>query len=258
MDWQTDILVIGTGIAGCSAALAAARSGASVLLITGSDDLLDSNTSYAQGGIVTRGVNDSPGQLAEDILQAGAGLCYPAAVQFLAENGPAIVDRLLVKELGVEFSKGPDGIFDITEEAAHSMPRILHADDLTGRAIILRMLAAVRAESRITIKTGCLAVDLLNIPDHSANRLDIYRPPACVGAYVLETATGGHPHRTRRRRRSWPPAVWARSTSTRPTPPSHAATALPWPTASGRASSTSNTSSFTPPPCTTATPTATS
>jgi L-aspartate oxidase len=147
MDWQTDILVIGTGIAGCSAALAAARSGASVLLVTGSDDLLDSNTSYAQGGIVTRGVNDSPGQLAEDILQAGAGLCHPAAVQFLAENGPAIVDRLLVKELGVEFSKGPDGIFDITEEAAHSMPRFLHADDLTGRAIILRMLDAVRAKA---------------------------------------------------------------------------------------------------------------
>jgi L-aspartate oxidase len=190
MDWQTDILVIGTGIAGCSAALAAARNGASVLLITGSNELLDSNTAYAQGGIVTRGVNDSPSQLAEDILQAGAGLCHPAAVQFLAENGPAIVDRLLVKELGVEFSKGPDGIFDITEEAAHSMPRILHADDLTGRAIIVRLLDAVRAESRITVKTGCLAVDLLNVSDHSGNRLDIYRPPACVGAYVFETATG--------------------------------------------------------------------
>jgi L-aspartate oxidase len=190
MDIQTDILIIGSGIAGCAAALAAARGGADVTMITGATDPLESNTAHAQGGIVTLGEGDSPELLERDIMEAGAGLCLPDAVRYLAEEAPALVQRLLVDELGVEFSRGESGQLDMTEEAAHSLPRILHADDLTGRAIALKMLDAVRANPRITLLTGHMAVDLLNLPDRSANLLDQYRPPCCVGAYVLDTASG--------------------------------------------------------------------
>lgn len=189
MDLHTDILVIGAGIAGCSAALAAARSGAEVLLITGQRDPLISNTARAQGGIVATGKGDSADLLAKDIEVAGAGICNPAAVRHLAEKGPEMVRRVLVDELGVPFDEGINGELDVTEEGAHSVPRILHAEDLTGLAIIETLLKAVAEESRISFLPNRLAVDLLNLPDHSAHVLDAYRPQCCVGAYVLNFET---------------------------------------------------------------------
>ena len=87
-------------------------------------------------------------------MRAGAEMCDPEAVNHLAQNAPPLLNQLLVDELGVEFSVGADGDLDVTEEAAHSLPRILHADDLTGRAIITKMLEALRNEPRITLKPG--------------------------------------------------------------------------------------------------------
>lgn len=190
MTLHSPVLVIGCGIAGCAAALAAARAGQEVLVITGSQDPLECNTARAQGGIVGLGGGDSPELLSRDILEAGAGLCNPDAVEYLAKEGPALVKSLLVEDLGVPFDKADSGELDLTEEGAHSLPRILHAQDLTGRAIILPMLDAMKAHPRIALRTGLLAVDLLSLPDHSANRLDVYKPQRCVGAYALESATG--------------------------------------------------------------------
>jgi len=76
---QTDILVIGSGLAGCAAALAAARNGARVAMITRASDPASTNTSYAQGGIIFRGRDDSPERLVRDIIDAGAGISYPPA-----------------------------------------------------------------------------------------------------------------------------------------------------------------------------------
>lgn len=186
MDLQTEVLVIGCGVAGCAAALSAARAGADVLLVTGDSDPLESNTARAQGGIVVYGHGDSPELLEKDILTAGAGLCNPEAVRHLAAQGPPLVQRLLVDELRVPFDHGVNGDLDVTEEGAHSLPRILHAQDLTGRAIMDALLQAVRAEKRIVFQTGLLAVDILSLPDHSENRLDVYRPQTCVGVYALD------------------------------------------------------------------------
>ena len=113
---QTDILVIGSGIAGCAAAHAAAKKGAEVLLITRNSSPEESNTLYAQGGIIFRGNNDAPEKLAADIIAAGAGLCYEPAVRILSEEGPRCVQDILIDELQVPFDVVDESTdeFDLT------------------------------------------------------------------------------------------------------------------------------------------------
>ena len=88
------------------------------------------------------------------------------------------------------FSRRADGEFDITEEGAHSMPRILHCDDRTGLRINEAMMAAVSAEPRIQALEHWMAIDLLTLSHHSRRPLDIYAPNTCVGAYVLDRKNG--------------------------------------------------------------------
>jgi len=190
MDIETDILVIGAGVAGVAAALAAARQGTQVLLIADGNRLEDSNTAYAQGGIIAGGREDSPELLARDIMEAGAGLCEPTAVRHLAENGPPLLHRLLVHELNVNFDRNGDGGLHLTEEAAHSLPRIAHAEDLTGRAVIRSLTEAAQHQENLTLRRGMMAVDLLNLAYHSKNLIDLYKPPTCIGAYALDTESG--------------------------------------------------------------------
>lgn len=184
-----DILVVGSGIAGCSAALAAARGGARVAMITRETEPAETNTMYAQGGIIYRGDSDSPALLADDISVAGAGFTSPSAAALLAVEGPRLVRELLVEQLHVPFDR-VDGHLHLTAEAAHSVARIVHHKDMTGRAIQVSLLEAVRAEPRIRMLTRHTAVDLLTLSHHSQNRLDVYEPPTCVGAYVLDQDSG--------------------------------------------------------------------
>ncbi len=184
---ETDILVIGSGIAGCAAALAAAKRGVEVLLLTKTVRPEESNTFYAQGGIIFRGDNDAPERLAADIIAAGAGLCYEPAVRLLSEEGPRQVQEILIDELQVPFDVVDESSdeFHLTAEAAHSVPRILHYKDVTGRAIATAFLEKLQANPRIRLFTDATAVDLLTLSHHSLNPLDIYSRPACVGAHVL-------------------------------------------------------------------------
>src|SRR5438094_3889988 len=89
------VLVIGTGIAGLTTAFTLAGAGIKVLLVTKAADPKDCNTFWAQGGIIYQGENDSPAQLIDDIMKAGAGISSEEAVQFLAVEGPNVVKRLL-------------------------------------------------------------------------------------------------------------------------------------------------------------------
>jgi L-aspartate oxidase len=182
---ETDVLIIGAGAGGCVTALAAAESGANVTLILNASDFLESNTGQAQGGVVYRGKNDSPGLLAKDILAAGAGKCDKRAVHWLARRGPALVKKLLIERLKVPFDRDAASNLDITREAAHGMARIIHAEDLTGRAIEQALYNAVRRVRNIRILRGATAVDLLTLSHHSLVPTDVYEPPTCVGAYVL-------------------------------------------------------------------------
>ena len=128
----TDHLIIGSGIAGLSAAQVFIKQKESVGIISKST-IYEGNTSYAQGGIaVAFQDDDTPIYHFEDTLQAGAGLCDKQAVKILVEEGPERVKELI--NLGADFDKQGKK-FDLTKEAAHSKRRILHAKDATGKEI---------------------------------------------------------------------------------------------------------------------------
>ncbi len=131
-----------------------------------------------------------PADLANDILRAGAGHSYPKAVHLLSEEGPATLKRILLERVGVEFDRTANGELSLALEGGHSMPRILHVADYTGKAIELALIRALVEHPKITLLTGHTAVDLLTPSHHSLNRLALYEHRSCVGAYLLDQATG--------------------------------------------------------------------
>ncbi len=192
----TDVLIIGSGIAGAAAALRLSKDPAChIILITREPDARESNSNYAQGGIIHRGADDSADLLVQDILAAGAGASLPAAAKILAEEGPPRLENLLLTEAGIRFDRHPGGELAFGQEAAHSRRRILHVGDGTGRSIVENLLAAVRRQPNIELLTNATAVDLITYPHHSRNPLDTYGPVACYGAYVFDR-NGKAIHRT--------------------------------------------------------------
>jgi L-aspartate oxidase len=192
----TDVLIIGSGIAGSSAALRLAKNPERhIILITRDPDPEESNSRYAQGGIISRGPDDSAELLEQDILEAGAGASLPEAAHILAEEGPRLLKQVLLGEAGVEFDRQPQGDFMYGQEAAHSVRRILHVGDATGKAIMQGLAAQVQRQSNIELLTDATAVDLITYPHHSRNPLDTYRPVSCHGAYVFDRG-GKAVHRT--------------------------------------------------------------
>jgi len=188
---QTDILIIGCGIAGATAALRLAEnSKLHITVVTAAADPHESNTYYAQGGIIYQGDDDSPQLLVEDIQRAGAGLSNPRAVCILAGEGPALLREFLVEKLRVPFDRKPDNGLERIKEAAHSMARIVHVGDYTGRAIQESLVEALHACPNIELLTRHTAVDLLTPSHHSQNRLAVYDSLSCVGAYIFNQTTG--------------------------------------------------------------------
>jgi len=188
--FSTQALVIGSGIAGCTAAFVLAEQGFEVALITAGEELFRGNTALAQGGIVYRGEEDSPRDLERDILGAGWKHNYGKAVRHLAEYGPDAVRTILMDRLGVPFATR-NGSFDLAREGGHSHARILHCADYTGRAIMDGLVRAVQSLPNIRVLTGRTAVDLLTT-HHHATHLDFKYSLAnqCLGAYVLDQESG--------------------------------------------------------------------
>ncbi|HEX3583246.1 MAG TPA: L-aspartate oxidase [Thermoanaerobaculia bacterium] len=183
-------IVIGTGIAGLTTAFTLASAGIRCLLITKAADPKDCNTFWAQGGIIYQGENDSPAKLVNDIIAAGAGISNESAVSFLAEEGPAVVKQILLDEMHVPFSTNEEGELDLTQEGAHSLPRIIYAGDATGRAIENSLLNRVKNEPNITLATEVTAIDLLTTQHHPTDVQVRYRlTNECVGAYLLDNQT---------------------------------------------------------------------
>ncbi len=129
-----DVLIIGNGIAGSSAALFLAEAGKSILLLTKGEDLEDTNTAKAQGGIVFRGEGDNPSFLIKDIMEASAFTSYTASARLISRLGPPLVQKLLIDRLQIPFDRR-NGKWDLFREGNHSFRRILHVKDYTGKVI---------------------------------------------------------------------------------------------------------------------------
>jgi L-aspartate oxidase len=190
---QTEVLIIGCGVAGAVAAMQLADTGIPVTVVTRAAEPAETNTYYAQGGIIYRGQDDSPDLLEKDILRAGAGHSNPAAAKILSEEGPDLVKKILIDKIGVQFDhnhRDMDEELSLAREGGHSIPRIVHAADATGKAIQLALVKALKERGNIRLLAGYTAIDLLTPSHHSINRLQVYEPPSCAGAYMLEQATG--------------------------------------------------------------------
>ena len=161
----TDVLVVGTGVAGLRAAIEAARHGDVIVLAKESVDL--SNTSWAQGGIAAAiAADDSPESHLADTLEAGAGLCDPQAVRTLVAEGPREVAQLL--EWGMQVDRASDGSPALGLEGGHRRARIVHSDgDATGHELARCLIARTRATRGIRVFDRCFAIDLLQAPDGS-------------------------------------------------------------------------------------------
>jgi L-aspartate oxidase len=154
-----DVLIVGTGIAGLTAALGCAPR--RVTLLTKSRFGGGGSSNWAQGGIaVAVGADDAPALHAADTLAAGAGLNDPRIVDLLTAEGPRRIRRLL--ELGAHFDLDPEGHLSLGREAAHSRRRILHANgDATGAEIVRTLVAAVEQAPEIEVVEKAFAVDLV-------------------------------------------------------------------------------------------------
>ncbi len=156
---SADVVVVGSGVAGLTAALHAAEAG-SVLLVT---KVLvdDGSTRWAQGGVAAAlSPEDSPEDHLQDTLVAGVGLCDEDAVRVLCTEGPQRLRELMA--LGAAFDRDPSGELSLTREGGHHRDRIVHAGgDATGAEVQRALVAAVKADPRIRLVEHALVLDLL-------------------------------------------------------------------------------------------------
>jgi len=186
---ESDVLVVGSGIAGLCVALHAAQF-ARVLIVTKREGH-ESNSNYAQGGIAAALGEDDRLELHErDTLTCGAGLCDPESVRVLVEEGAGEIAHLV--SLGVRFDRDPraPGTLALGREGGHSRRRIVHAKDRTGREVETKLLKLALAHPKISMLENHIMVDLILASRHLEGRRSSPQRDRVWGAYVLDRATG--------------------------------------------------------------------
>ena len=175
-----DVLIVGSGLAGLTAALQLSRTQRVALLTKRA--LEDGASGWAQGGIAAvLAEGDSFDAHVQDTLVAGAGLCDLAATQAVVQGAPEAIAWL--EELGVPFTRDADGALHLTREGGHGARRIVHAQDATGAAVQRTLIEAVRATPAITVFEQHTLVDLI-----TARKLGLDGPQRCLGLYALDGA----------------------------------------------------------------------
>ena len=194
MIYNTDFLIIGSGVAGLTFALKVAAFG-TVAIVT-KKGITDSNTSQAQGGIASVfDALDSFDLHIQDTLAAGDGLTHPNVAELVVKNGPDRIRELI--ELGANFNlteTAPKGeippTLDLGMEGGHSKHRIVHAQDMTGKEIQRVLMEEVLKNDRISIFEDHIAIDLIT---HSTRikrgSIITSHEDVCCGAYVLDRNT---------------------------------------------------------------------
>jgi L-aspartate oxidase len=178
--YSTDILIIGGGAAGLTAALRLADRAHVTVLCKG--DIESASSTWAQGGIAAvTDPEDSLDAHIQDTLTAGAGLCDPDIVRFTVDHAPGVIEELVRR--GVRFDT-EDNHYHLTREGGHSYRRVLHVADATGRAIIDTLTSRVLEHANITLMRDRVAIDLVNLSRYGRH------PSRCAGAYVLNRSSG--------------------------------------------------------------------
>lgn len=186
--YTTDVLIIGNGIAGATAALRIANRNPNirVTVVTRSEDPDQSNTYYAQGGIIARGGSI----LVSDIIKSGGGISLESSVRIIAQDGPRLVQEILIDMIGVPFDLTNAGKLSFALEGGHSEPRVAKVADHTGLIIQNCFTRALKKSPNITLITGMTAIDLLTLGHHATAWAQKYEPETCVGMYGFDQRDG--------------------------------------------------------------------
>ncbi len=188
MQQLSDILVLGSGLAGLGYALRVADF-ATVNLVT-KRDIMETSTSKAQGGIAAvLGPDDRFEYHIEDTLTVGEGLSHPDIVELVVRQGPERIRELV--SMGAHFDTGKGNSFDLGREGGHSRRRIIHAHDMTGAEIERILVEKALAHPNIKIYENHMGVDLITrekMVRHGGVVANVEE--SCLGAYVLNTGTG--------------------------------------------------------------------
>jgi len=194
---QIPLVIIGSGIAGLYSAIKLAENPDNKVLLVTKSQLGESNSRYAQGGIVgilPENLKDSVDLHVKDTIIAGAGLCDEEIARFISQNSSQAINDLI--NYGVEFDRDKDNKVQLTLEAAHSVNRILHAGgDATGKSIELALCNKVQSKENITIYCETIAVDLLMDLDQNCRGVILYKEETkeyeVIFASAVVIATGG-------------------------------------------------------------------
>jgi L-aspartate oxidase len=182
MSKKFDVLVLGEGLAGAISALKAAEMGAEVAILSSSTSPA---SAWAQGGIVYKGDGD-PSKLKEDILNSGVSINNPEAVNLLVNKGPTDIENWLQKTLNISFDRNDKGELDLCLEAAHSIRRILHVKDFTGKGILNPLLEKIESHPKIHRLKGTL-IELILSDRHGTTKNCEYLARKVLGAYYLDS-----------------------------------------------------------------------
>lgn len=187
-----DVVIIGSGIAGVYTALSSPRN-ARILIIT-KEAIEVNNSVLAQGGIaVSLDQNDSPDLHFKDTINAGAGLCDETAVKALVTEAAENIATLCL--YGVNFDRDEGRMLALTREAAHSMNRIIHTGDATGKEVCDTLVRAVSTLNNVTIREQTFAIDLITENGECKGVLTSNEDGTCLKAYyapVVVCASGGY------------------------------------------------------------------
>lgn len=173
-----DFLVIGSGLAGLTAAMELGKHGR--VLVACKEGADECNSSYAQGGVAcVVDPGDTVEEHAADTLDTGCGLGVSEVVEAVVRGGQSRISAL--EEIGIEFDKGRESEYDLGQEGGHSHRRVLHAGDITGKAMMQGLIAHARKNENIDLRENLLAIDLV-----TTGWIGHEGPNRCVGAYLLD------------------------------------------------------------------------